>query len=93
MMFLRFRLKENTKVCLGGNSWILPASTTRSPKLREVVSKYWVIGKIWVPARIHANVPENARDGLAARIGTDTRDERATAVCRWGRGSCRLDLG
>ena len=50
--------------------------------LRQVVSKYWVIDEIR-PARIHANVPENARDALAVRIGADIRDE----------GNGRVSLG
>jgi 2-heptyl-1-hydroxyquinolin-4(1H)-one methyltransferase len=51
----------------------LPNPVTED-ELREVVSKYWVIDEIR-PARIHANVPENSRDALAARIGAEIRDE------------------
>ncbi len=59
----------------------LPNPVTED-ELRAVVSKYWVIDEIR-PARIHANVPENTRDALAARIGADIRDE----------GNGRVSLG
>ena len=59
----------------------LPNPVTED-ELREVVSKYWVIDGIR-PARIHANVPENSRAALAARLGTDIRDE----------GNGRVSLG
>ncbi len=59
----------------------LPNPVTED-ELREVVSKYWVIDEIR-PARIHASVPENSRNALAARIGTDIRDE----------GNGRVSLG
>lgn len=50
-----------------------PVNAVTEDELREVVSKYWVVGEIR-PARIHANVPEGFLEGFQAFAG-DVRDE------------------
>ncbi|MDX1889221.1 class I SAM-dependent methyltransferase [Mycolicibacterium sp. 050158] len=51
-----------------------PVNPVTEQELRDVVGKYWVIDDIR-PARIHAKVPETAREHFAGFAGPGVRDE------------------
>lgn len=51
-----------------------PLNSVSEDELRETVSPFWVIDEIR-PARIHANLPEEALAPLRDAGGTDLRDE------------------
>lgn len=61
-----------------------PLNSVSENELRDAVSLYWVIDEIR-PARIHANLPEEALAPLRDAGGTDLRDEGEgrTSIGAW----------
>lgn len=51
-----------------------PVNPVSEQELRDVVGRYWVIDDVR-PARIHAQVPPNFREGFEAFASADVRDE------------------
>ncbi len=51
-----------------------PVQPVTEEELRDVVGRYWVIDEVR-PARIHAQVPPNFREGFEAFASADVRDE------------------
>ncbi|WP_218014583.1 class I SAM-dependent methyltransferase [Mycobacterium neglectum] len=61
-----------------------PLNSVSEDELREAVSPYWVVDEIR-PARIHANLPEEALASLKDAGGSDLRDEGQgrTSIGAW----------